>query len=229
RRGEPLTTAERTALYPPARLPRHRAAHGRASDLHRRGAPDPRLDRRRRRIRRPAPDQRAASAQRPARRRHDELPRCDGRRRDRPRLPRRDRDLRRRHDRRRSRRVRGDPLPRGVHRPPDDDAGPHALHEQEGCGQEMTRRTLLVFGGGVLAALVIGLFAIFGSEGQNLDYHPQNEFKLDPWISIHIGSLDLSINKAVLYLFLATVLTVSALVYIAKRMEGQPNRVQTAV
>src|SRR5262249_10344718 len=59
--------------------------------------------------------------------------------------------------------------------------------------------------------------------------HPQNEFKLDPWISIHIGSLDLSINKAVLYLFLATVLTVSALVYIAKRMEDKPNRVQTAV
>jgi F-type H+-transporting ATPase subunit a len=93
----------------------------------------------------------------------------------------------------------------------------------------VSRRTLLVAGGGVVLAICVGLFAIFGSEGQNLDYHPQNEFKLDPWISIHIGSLDLSINKAVLYLFLATALTVWAVSYVAKRMVDKPNRVQTAV
>ncbi|HEY2602103.1 MAG TPA: F0F1 ATP synthase subunit A [Thermoleophilaceae bacterium] len=93
----------------------------------------------------------------------------------------------------------------------------------------MSRRLLLVGGGGILLALCVGLFAIFGSEGQNLDYQPQNEFKLDPWISIHIGSLDLSINKAVLYLFLATALTVWAVTYVAKRMQDKPNRVQTAV
>jgi F-type H+-transporting ATPase subunit a len=93
----------------------------------------------------------------------------------------------------------------------------------------LSRRTLLVFGGGVLLALTVGLFAIFGSEGQNLSYQPQNEFKLDDWIPIHIGSLNLSINKAVLYLFLATALTVWAIVYVAKRMQDRPNRVQTAV
>jgi F-type H+-transporting ATPase subunit a len=93
----------------------------------------------------------------------------------------------------------------------------------------MSRRTLLVAGGGVVLAICVGLFAIFGSEGQNLDYQPQNEFKLDPWISIHIGSLDMSINKAVLYLFLATALTVTALVYVARRMQDKPNRVQAGV
>jgi F-type H+-transporting ATPase subunit a len=93
----------------------------------------------------------------------------------------------------------------------------------------VSRRALYVAAGGVLVALCVGLFAIFGSEGQNLDYHPQNEFKLDPWISIHIGSIDLSINKAVLYLFLATALTVWAMVYVARRMQDKPNRVQTAV
>jgi F-type H+-transporting ATPase subunit a len=93
----------------------------------------------------------------------------------------------------------------------------------------VSRRALLVAAGGVLVAVCVGLFAIFGSEGQNLDYHPQNEFKLDPWISIHIGSLDMSINKAVLYLFLATALTVWALVYVAKRMQDRPNRVQSSV
>ena len=93
----------------------------------------------------------------------------------------------------------------------------------------MSKRLIKVVGIGVFLALFIGLFAIFGSEGQNHDYQPQNEFKLDPWISIHIGSLDMSINKAVLYIFLATALTVWAMVYIAKRMTDRPNNVQTAV
>ena len=93
----------------------------------------------------------------------------------------------------------------------------------------MTRRLLFTVSGGLLLAGFIALFAIFGSEGQNHSYQPQNEFKLDDWIPIHIGSLNLSINKAVLYLFLATAFTVWAMVYIAGRMVDKPNRVQTAV
>lgn len=93
----------------------------------------------------------------------------------------------------------------------------------------MTRRLILTVGGGVLLASFIALFAIFGSEGQNHSYQPQNEFKLDDWIPIHIGSVNLSINKAVLYIFLATLLTVWAMIYIAKRMQDRPNRVQAAV
>jgi F-type H+-transporting ATPase subunit a len=93
----------------------------------------------------------------------------------------------------------------------------------------VNRRVITVSIVGVILAAAIGLFAIFGSEGQNLDYQPQNEFKLDDWIPIHIGSLDMSINKAVLYVWLATALTVWAMVYIARRMQDKPNRVQTAV
>jgi F-type H+-transporting ATPase subunit a len=39
----------------------------------------------------------------------------------------------------------------------------------------------------------------------------------------------MSINKAVLYLFLGCALTIAAWVYIANRMQARPNRVQTAV
>jgi len=39
------------------------------------------------------------------------------------------------------------------------------------------------------------------------DFDPSTEFELKPWISIHVGSLDLSINKAVVYLLLAATLT----------------------
>ena len=79
------------------------------------------------------------------------------------------------------------------------------------------------------ARLGIALGVIFGSDGKNEEYQPQNEFKLDPWIEIKIGGIDMSINKAVLYLFLATAATVISLRYIAKRMQERPNRVQTAV
>jgi F-type H+-transporting ATPase subunit a len=93
----------------------------------------------------------------------------------------------------------------------------------------VTGRRVAVILGGVVLAMVVALFGIFGSEGQNLEYQPQNEFKLDPWISIHIGSLDMSINKAVLYVWLATIITVWFMVYVARRMQQKPNNVQTAV
>lgn len=84
-------------------------------------------------------------------------------------------------------------------------------------------------GFGLIFLIAIVLGAAFGSAGKNEEYQPQDEFKLDPWISIKIGGLDLSINKAVLYLFLAAALTTITMVWIAKRMQQKPNNVQTAV
>jgi F-type H+-transporting ATPase subunit a len=63
----------------------------------------------------------------------------------------------------------------------------------------------------------------------NEDFKPQNEFKLDPWISIHVAGIDMSINKAVFYLIVGCALTCLTMVWIANRMEARPNRVQTAV
>lgn len=66
------------------------------------------------------------------------------------------------------------------------------------------------------------------AEGKALD--PADEFALPPWISIHIGGLDLSINKAVFYIFLAAALTVACLLYVSRRMASRPTgRLQTAV
>jgi F-type H+-transporting ATPase subunit a len=93
----------------------------------------------------------------------------------------------------------------------------------------VSTRTKVLLGFGLLAAVMIALFAVTGSHGMNTEYQPQNEFKLDDWVSIHAGGLNLSINKAVLYLFLASGLTAATLVYVARRMEERPNKVQTAV
>jgi len=81
----------------------------------------------------------------------------------------------------------------------------------------------------VYIGVAILLYAIFGSDGKNEEFAPQDEFKLDPWIEIKLGGLDLSFNKAVLYLLLTCALTVGTMVYIAKRMQQKPNRTQTIV
>jgi F-type H+-transporting ATPase subunit a len=90
-------------------------------------------------------------------------------------------------------------------------------------------RTKVLIGLGVYFAVFILLLLIFGNAGRNDEFKPQNEFKLDPWLSIKVGSLDLSINRAVFYLVLASSLTILVMVWISRRMQDKPNRVQTAV
>jgi F-type H+-transporting ATPase subunit a len=93
----------------------------------------------------------------------------------------------------------------------------------------VSTKRLLVVGGLVYLAGIVILYAIFGSEGENQEFQPQEEFRLEPWIEINIGGLDMSINRAVFYLFLACVLTAGAMFYVARRMQQRPNKVQTAV
>ena len=88
-------------------------------------------------------------------------------------------------------------------------------------------KVMLVLGGLIALAVVINL--VFPSEGANDEFLPQNEFMLEPWISLQLGAIDMSITKAVLYLVLACGATIGAMLYIAKRMEDRPNRVQTVV
>ena len=89
------------------------------------------------------------------------------------------------------------------------------------------RKVLLGFATVIGLAIAVGAF--FPKEPDNNEYKPQNEFKLDPWIELKLGPIDMSINKAVLYLFLAAALTAWVMTYIAKRMQERPNNFQTAV
>ena len=73
--------------------------------------------------------------------------------------------------------------------------------------------------------MAILLVLIFGNEGKNEEFKPQNEFKLDPWLSIKVGGIDFSINRAVFYLALASALTISrhGLDLAAHAAEAQPR------
>jgi F-type H+-transporting ATPase subunit a len=93
----------------------------------------------------------------------------------------------------------------------------------------MSRGKQVALGLGSLFLLSILIGVLFPKEPENNDYKPQNEFRLDPWIELKLGPIDMSINKAVLYLLIAAALTTWTMTYIAKRMREKPNNVQTAV
>jgi F-type H+-transporting ATPase subunit a len=93
----------------------------------------------------------------------------------------------------------------------------------------MKTRTKILLALALYLGITIVLGVLFGSAGKNEEFKPQNEFKLEAWIPIKIGGIDLSINRAVFYLLLATGLTIAAMVWISRRMQQKPNRVQTAV
>jgi len=93
----------------------------------------------------------------------------------------------------------------------------------------LSTKTKVLIGVGAYLGVAILMLLIFGNDGKNESFEPQNEFKLEPWVSIHLAGIDLSINKAVLYLVLASALTIFTMVWISRRMHQKPNRVQTAI
>jgi F-type H+-transporting ATPase subunit a len=81
------------------------------------------------------------------------------------------------------------------------------------------------------ALLVTGLLALVAAPSalaKGIEYHPEDEFNLPAWVSIKIGPLDMSINKAVAYLWLGTILTiVLGLVLMRVKLRLTPGRRQT--
>ena len=91
-------------------------------------------------------------------------------------------------------------------------------------GLSLRAKLLVAFGiyiGGMI--LLVILTGVHGT--RNTAFEPQNEFKLDTWVQLGV----FSINKAVMYLVIAATLTSVTMIYIARRMQQRPNRVQTAV
>jgi F-type H+-transporting ATPase subunit a len=79
----------------------------------------------------------------------------------------------------------------------------------------------------VAAAAGLALVAPANAFGKG-EFHPEEEFELHDWIPIHLGPLDLSINKAVVYLMLGSVLTILfAIVFMRGRLSRAPGRRET--
>ena len=93
----------------------------------------------------------------------------------------------------------------------------------------MSRKAKIFLALGLYFGITILLVIVAGSEGKNEEFQPQNEFLLDPWINLDLGFADMSINKAVMYLALASVATIGVMTYIGNRMQREPNKVQMAI
>jgi F-type H+-transporting ATPase subunit a len=87
----------------------------------------------------------------------------------------------------------------------------------------------LLFYTGLWLLFTVIIFIVFGTGERNEAFQPQEEFRLEAWVPITILGIDMSINKAVLYLFMASALTIGTLTWIARQMERRPNLTQTAM
>jgi F-type H+-transporting ATPase subunit a len=88
-----------------------------------------------------------------------------------------------------------------------------------------TRKALLI-GFGAYIGIFVLLVVVYGfTQHKNNEFQIQNEFKLVNWVSLGV----LSINRAVLYLFISAVLTIFTMLWISRRMQARPNKIQTAV
>jgi F-type H+-transporting ATPase subunit a len=88
-----------------------------------------------------------------------------------------------------------------------------------------TRKVLLI-GTGVYLGVFVLLVLIYGfTQHKNNEFQIQNEFKIVQWV--HLGVF--SLNRAVLYLFIATILTIGTMLWISRRMHARPNKIQTGV
>ncbi len=82
------------------------------------------------------------------------------------------------------------------------------------------RRTLVALG---TLALLLPANAFARGE-----FDPTHEFEQKPWIPIHLGPLDLSVTKAVVYLMLGTLLTIAfGLFFMRSKHARMPGRRET--
>jgi F-type H+-transporting ATPase subunit a len=77
------------------------------------------------------------------------------------------------------------------------------------------------------ALFTLALIAPSGAMAKGV-FHPEDEFELHDWLPIHLGPLNLSINKAVAYLLLGALLTsVLGIVTMRVRFKPSPDRRET--
>jgi F-type H+-transporting ATPase subunit a len=88
-------------------------------------------------------------------------------------------------------------------------------------------KRLLTVSTAVFLALPAVALAADSTSGDEEKFNPASEWTLHPWISIHLGPLDLSINKAVAYLLLGAVVScVIGILFMRVKVGRDPDRKQ---
>jgi F-type H+-transporting ATPase subunit a len=79
-----------------------------------------------------------------------------------------------------------------------------------------------------LSALAIFLWLALPSiamAAEDEEFNPEHDFEIGEWIPIHLGPIDLSINKAVAYLILGTICTIALGLFLMRARIGSKNEV----
>ena len=79
-----------------------------------------------------------------------------------------------------------------------------------------------------LSALALTLWLVLPSvamAAEEEEFNPEHDFEVGEWIPIHLGPLDLSINKAVAYLILGTLCTIALGLFLMRARIGPKNEV----
>jgi F-type H+-transporting ATPase subunit a len=80
----------------------------------------------------------------------------------------------------------------------------------------------------LVAALSLLALAVPAQAPAKGEFHPEEEFELHDWVPIHLGPLDLSINKAVVYLLLGCLCTILLAWFLMRyKLTTEPDRRQT--
>jgi F-type H+-transporting ATPase subunit a len=83
-----------------------------------------------------------------------------------------------------------------------------------------------------LSALAVTLFLLLPqvalastAPGEEEEFNPEHDFEIGEWVPIKLGGLDLSINKAVAYLILGSLLTMAIGILLMRVRVGEKNEV----
>jgi F-type H+-transporting ATPase subunit a len=79
-----------------------------------------------------------------------------------------------------------------------------------------------------LSVLALTLWLVLPSvalAAEEEEFNPEHDFEVGEWIPIHLGPLDLSINKAVAYLILGTICTIALGLFLMRARIGPKNEV----
>jgi F-type H+-transporting ATPase subunit a len=88
-------------------------------------------------------------------------------------------------------------------------------------------RRLLALGTTLFLAVPAAALAESGATGDEEKFNPASEWTLHPWISIHLGPIDMSINKAVAYLMLGALIScVIGIVLMRVKFGSDPTKRQ---
>ena len=76
--------------------------------------------------------------------------------------------------------------------------------------------------------LPVNALAATTESGEEEKFDPSHEWQLNDWVPIHLGPLNLSINKAVAYLILSSLLTILLGWFLMRwKLKTDPDRRQT--